>query len=243
MAFMALFGWVFIPIILLYFLVQVVTAPLHWAMAHPGAANAIAAGLLALNALILLLLLRLRRRRKRAGQPKGLASFLAVLWEGWVAFLCALFLAVQPLRFLPEDLGLPFSLENNCYGVWTVTACQGTTPGCTQSQEEIDAFLGTLAAYEEGRFISTDWAYPLEGKDGYQTGMARRESFPALYSMTLEALGIDKRNLRHIEITLPEWAEGDLPLGQDFYVLDKNTLLLYRRGAFFRAEAVPDSWP
>lgn len=61
--------------------------------------------------------------------------------------------------------------------------------------------------------------------------------------MSLESLGIDKRNLRHIEITLPKGTEEDRPLGQDLYILDKNTLLLYRRGVFFRAELVPDSWP
>lgn len=236
MAFMALFGWIFIPIILLYLIVQAVTAPLRWAAANPGFVNAAAAGLLAVNLLVLVLLLRGRARRKRAGKPKGLVSLLAALWEGWVVFLCALFLLVQPLRFIPEDFGQPFSLENKCYGTWTVVSCQGAAPGCTQSQEEIDASLGQQIAYSEDRFVSTSWAYPLGGPDDYRRDVVRRESFPSLYGMKLEALGADKKNLDHIAVTLPEGMEEDLPLGQDFYILDKNTLLIYRRGVFFRAE-------
>lgn len=236
MAFMALFGWIFIPIILLYFIIQIFTAPLLWAVAHPAAVNAAAAGLLAFNLLLFLLLFRGWKRRKRAGRPKRVVVLLAALWEAWVVLLCALFLAVQPLQYLPAGFGELFSLENNCYGTWTVVACQGTTPGCTQTQEEIDAFLNQQVAYSEERFVSTDWTYTLEGEEPYQDEVVWRESFPPLYSMTLESLGIDKRNLRYVEITLPEGTEDDRPLGQDFYVLDKNTLLLCRKGVFFRAE-------
>lgn len=240
MAFMALFGWIFIPIILLGLLVQAIAAPFVWAIAHPGAVNIIAAGVLIFNLLLLFLLLRTRKRRKRAGEKPGFVLLLAALWEAWVVFLCGLYLVVQPLRYLPPGFGEPFSLENNCYGTWTVTEVQGTTPGCTQSQEEIDAFLGEQIAYSADRFVSSDWAYPLEDEDGYQTDIVRRDSFPPLYSMKLESLGIDKRSLRYIEILLPEWAEHDHPLGRELFVLDKNTLLLYRRGVFFRAERAED---
>ena len=65
MAFMALFGWVFIPIILLYFLLSLVAAPVVWAAEHPGLVNAIAVGLLIFNALVFLGLIRWRRRRKK----------------------------------------------------------------------------------------------------------------------------------------------------------------------------------
>lgn len=243
MAFMALFGWIFIPIILLGLLFQAIAAPFVWAIAHPGAVNVIAAGVLAFNLLLFFLLLRTRKRRRRAGEKPGFVLLLAVLWEAWVVFLCALYLIVQPLRYLPAGFGEPFTLENNCYGTWTVVSCQGTTPGCTQSQEEINAFLGKQVAYSEDRFVSTDWTYALEDEDNYQTGTVRRESFPPLYSMKLESLGIDKRSLRYIEIVLPEWAEHDHPLGRELYILDKNTLLLYRRGVFFRAERAEDPTP
>lgn len=243
MAFMALFGWIFIPIILLAILFQAIAAPLRLAIAHPLAVNLLAAALLVFNLLLFFLLLRVRKRRKQSGKPNSAVTLLATLWEAWVVFLCVLFLIIQPLRFIPEDFGLPFTLENNCYGTWTVASCQGTTPGCTQSQEEIDVFLGQQIAYSENRFVSTDWAYSLKDEEDYQDEVVWRESFPPLYSMKLESLGIDKRNLRYIEIALPEWAEDDHPLGRELYILDRNTLLLYRRGVFFRAERAEDPAP
>lgn len=243
MAFMALFGWIFIPVILLYFLLSLIAAPVVWAQTHPGLVNAVAVGLLIFNALLFLALIRWRRRRKREGKAKSLVTLLAVLWEGWVVLLCALYLIVQPLRFLPAGFMEPFSLENNCYGVWTIAACQGKTPGCTQSQEEIDAFLGRQIAYGEGRFISTDWAYPLEGEDSYSADMIRRERFLSLYSLSLEALNIDRGCLNHVSVTLPEGTEADQPLGRELYVLDKNTLLLHRKGVFYRAERTEQPVP
>lgn len=214
MAFMALFGWVFFPIIILYYILRLFMAPLVWAAEHPAALNALAAGLLAFNLWLLVLLLRARSRRKqaqRAGQPrKGTAVLtLAALWEVWVAVCCAAYLVVQPLQYIPDGFGVPFSLENNCYGVWTVVDVQGRTPGCTQSQEEAGAFLGRQVAYREDRFASTDWAYPLEDGDAYQTEVVWSDRFPPLYGMTLEDLGISRRNLRHVAISLPEGTGED----------------------------------
>ena len=242
MAFMALFGWILIPIILLYLLIQAVAAPLVWAAAHTGVINAAAAVLLVLNLLFFFLLLRLRAKRKRAGKRKGIVTLLAALWEAWVVFLCALFLIVQPLRFIPQDFGKLYMTEDS-YGTWTITSCQGTTPGCTQSQEEIDAFLGQQIAYSEDKFVSTDWAYPLEDKGAYQFETLWQERFPPLYSLTLEDLDISKRNLPHIQITLPEGTGEDSPLGQELFILDMDTLMLYRKGVFYRAERTDQPAP
>lgn len=237
MAFMALFGWIFLPLIPIALMLVALESVVVWVMTHIALVNVIAAVLLVLNLLILMVLLRVWARRKQKGVKKyRVLLLLAALWEGWVVLLCGLYLALQPLRFLPAGFGEPFSLENNCYGVWTITACQGTTPGSTQTQEEIDRFLGGALAYQENRFYSTEWAYSLSGEDAYQTSMVREESFPLLYSMSLENLGVDAKSLRHVEVTLPKEMEGDNPLGLDFYVLDKNTLLVYRKGVFFRAE-------
>ena len=233
MAFMALFGWIFIPIIILYYILRLFMTPLVWAVEHQTAVSVMAAGLLALNLLILVLLLRARKRRKqarRAGQTrKGTVVLtLAALWEVWVMICCAAYLIVQPLQYIPDGFGESFNLENNYYGVWAVVGVQARTPGCTQSQEEIDAFLGAQVAYDGDRFVSADWAYPLESEDAYQTKVVWKESFPPLYSMTLEDLGIQQRNLRRVQITLPEGTEGDSPLGREFFLLDTDTLLLYR---------------
>lgn len=54
--------------------------------------------------------------------------------------------------------------------------------------------------------------------------------------MNTEDLGIGRRNMYHVVIALPEWGKEDHPMGQEFYVLDKNTILHCRRGVFFRAE-------
>ena len=100
MAFMALFGWIFIPLMFVYYMVQLLMAPLRLAAAHPLLVNAAAAGLLAVNLLALFLLLRVRRRRKQAGRPKGFWTLLGVLWEAAAVILYVLFLALQPLERL-----------------------------------------------------------------------------------------------------------------------------------------------
>lgn len=235
-----IFTILLLPAILLYGLV---VTSLGWAASHMALVNAGVGILLVLNLLFLGLLLRGRSRRKKSGQRKGILSLLAVLWEGCVVVLCVAFLVIQPLQYLPAGFGELFTLEDNCYGVWTVTACQGTTPGCTQTQAEIDAFLGTQVAYSEDRFTSTDWAYPLESDKDYQWKLVRPEGFQPLYSMSTESLGVGQRNMYHVEISLPEWAEKDRPLGRELYVLDKDTILLYRRGVFFRAERTELSSP
>lgn len=236
MAFMALFGWIFLPVILLYGILRAVAAPLAWALARPGLVNAAAAGLLAGNLLLAALLLRARKRRKREGRGGRVLLLLAALWEMGAAGLCALFLAFQPLQYLPPGFGEPFSLENNCYGTWTVAACQGVTPYCTRSREEIEAVLGRQVGYGGERFASVDWSYALEGPEAYQSDMARPESFPSRYGLSLEDLGGGRWSLRHVRLGLPEEVEEDRLLGREFYVLDKNTLLLCQEGVFYRAE-------
>ena len=80
---MALFGWVFVPVILIGLLVMAVQNALIWAVTHMFLVNLVAAVLLGLNLLILIALLRVRVRRRQKGVNKfRWLLLLAALWEG-----------------------------------------------------------------------------------------------------------------------------------------------------------------
>lgn len=241
MAFMALFGWIFIPIILLYYILQLFMAPLVWAAEHQTAVSVMAAGLLALNLLILVLLLRVRKRRKqarRAGRTrKGTVVLtLAALWEAWTVFCCAAFLIIQPLRFLPEHAGEMLDTDENWYGTWTVTGVQATAPGCTQTQEETDALTGTSVTYEETQFFSGGERWGLVYME-YKRVFAWKGDFSREYGIELEDLGVgDRLGMWCVTLNPSKKTEEADPLGLKLYMLDEETALLYRRGVFFRAE-------
>ena len=241
MAFMALFGWIFIPIILLALVIQAVTAPLFWAMEHPGIVNAGAAGVLAVNLLFVLLLFRTWKRRRRNGEKAGWLLLLAILWEGWVVFLCALYLIVQPLRFIPEDFNVPFNVEHVCYDEWELVSCQGVAGGYNRTQEEIDQYLGTRITYAEDRFISNGQIYTLRYPIYYDELTIWREggiNIPgSVVTSSFEGLGLEDRKLRRVFVNFQKEPE-ERPIGWLFYMQDRNTLLVYYDCIFFRAERV-----
>lgn len=240
MAFMALFGWIFLPVILLGLLLQAVTAPLQWAISHPETIYAIAAGLLAFNLLLLILLLR--ARRKKSGTPKGFVTLLALLWQAWAVFLCALFLLIRPLQYIPEDFGIPLNAEHTCYGEWELVSCQGIPPGYTRTEEEISSYLGTRIAYGPDRFSSNGLVYALNPEEPFDESTIWREAsiyIPgSLVSTSFEALGLEDRKLRCVLLNFQENIGKSRPIGTLFYLLDRDTLMVYYDCIFFRAERV-----
>ena len=241
MAFMALFGWIFIPIILLALVLQAVAAPLFWAMDHPGIVNAVAAGVLAVNLLFVFLLFRTWKRRRRNGEKAGWLLLPAILWEGWVVFLCALYLVVQPLRFIPGDFGVPFNVEHVCYDEWELVSCQGVVGGYNRTQEEIDRYLGTRITYAEDRFISNGETYYLRYPICYDERTIWREAgiyIPgSVVTSSFEGLGLEDKKLRRVMVNFNKEPE-ERPIGWLFYMQDRNTLLVYYDCIFFRAERV-----
>lgn len=245
MAFMALFGWILFPVILLGLLLQAAVAPLQWVISHPEIVNTIAAGLLAFHLLLLILLLRLRARRKKTGVSKGLVTFLAVLWEAWAVFLCALFLLIRPLRYIPEDFNTPFDAEHICCGEWELVSCQGIPPGYTRTEEEISSYLGTRIAYGPDRFSSNGRVYALNPEEPFDESTIWREDsihIPgSLVSTSFEALDLEDRKLRRVLLNFQENIGKSRPIGTLFYLLDRDALMVYHDCIFFRAERVESS--
>ena len=119
MAFMAMFFWLIIPLILIAQAGLLLEQGMEWLKLHAGLFNGIAAGILALNLLVIVLLVWVRGRQKREGtlswayigQLRGLQRVRRLSWKltlylwpvcaGFWALLCALFLAIQPIRFIP----------------------------------------------------------------------------------------------------------------------------------------------
>ena len=153
-----------------------------------------------------------------------------------------LYLIIQPLRFLPENFGVPFTVEDACYGEWEVTAFRYRTPGCVQTEEEIAAWIGVRLTYSPECFTAAGETYLLDEDEPYTVHTVRRESdvrIPeTLGQASFEALGIEGRRIRRVTAQTQESTEGRRPLGQDLFFLNDGTVLIYRKGAFFEIKRV-----
>lgn len=242
MAFMALFGWMFLLLIPVVLVLMALETAVVWMTAHTLWVNVIAAALLGLDLLLALCLLRLRRRWKREGRKYHWLLLLAALWECGAAAFFALYLVIQPLRFLPADFGVPFTVEDACYGEWEVTAFRYRTPGCVQTEEEIAAWIGVRLTYGPDRFTAAGETYLLDEDEPYTVHTVRRESrvrIPeTLGQAPFEDLGIQGSRIRRVTAQTRESTQGRRPLGQDLFFLNDGTVLIYRKGAFFEIQRV-----
>lgn len=244
MAFMALFGWIFLPLIPIALMLVALESVVVWVMTHIVLVNVIAAVLLMLNLAILVLVLWIRARRKRAGVKKfRTLLLLAALWEGWVVLLCGLYLVIQPLQYislekLPVDIGRDYTYSRELlHGTWTIIACQGKTPDCALTQEEIDQRIGWQVTYSADRFVSPDGEYPLEPSYAYQRDIIGKDKFFSRHGIELEELEVyNRKNLDYVHLFLPEETFWDTLLGKELYIWNQNTILIYQDGVFFRAE-------
>lgn len=236
MAFMALFGWIFLPLIPIALMLAALESVVAWVMTHIVLVNVIAAVLLALNLAILVLVLWIRARRKRAGVKKfRTLLLLAALWEGWVVLLFGLYLVVQPLRFIPEHFLQRPGVED-CFGEWTIVSYRG---GYTaHREEELELYIGTRITYEKERFAVGSHVYPLKYEKDYaitstyQYDVVWKSEAPKLFE------GLDARitKMGQVRAYLQEDGGGRPVLGQCFYILDWDTLLIYYNGVYYRAE-------
>lgn len=113
--------------------------------------------------------------------------------------------------------------ETNFYGDYQITACRGTAAVYAMSQEEIDAVIGSDLSYQPTFFNTMAADY-------------QEETYPIdrLYEdfrVKPSDLGITKKEVTAVSVL----SEGDF-VGGYFYILDKNTLLVYYEGVFFEAK-------
>ncbi len=118
MAFMALFGWIFLLMIPAFYIGMALEAVLAWAAAHVLLVNVMLVLLLAPNVLILWVLLKIRAKWKREGKLKAsyarrdptLRGFLGrfTLFCGlvWEFFVIIAFLALLIFQPIPRLAGM-----------------------------------------------------------------------------------------------------------------------------------------
>lgn len=122
MAFMALFFWLFIPILLLYFTATALERLLSFLILYSTVVNVAVGIVLAFNAAVFLVLLLIGVRWRKAGRMKReyLNQFkgwqrlwrfwfkylliLGPIWEGIIILLCVLYLVIQPLPYIANLL-------------------------------------------------------------------------------------------------------------------------------------------
>lgn len=261
MAFMALFFWVFIPVILLALAMGMLQQALDWIRLNDGLIYWAAAGILVLNILIIFALARVRAGHKRAGtlswayirQLKGFQRLERAVWKltlylwpvcaGFWALLCAAVLVIQPIRFIPEHF-LQIPEAPDCFGQWEIVGHRGPA---SRTQEEIEPYIGVRIVYEEERFTANGQVYPLEYVKNYsitstyQSRTVWEEERVLVPNTTVvrsfDSLGIEGRNVRRIWAQLQE-KQDRIVLGELFYILDWDTILIYCDGVFFQAERV-----
>ena len=261
MAFMAMFFWIFIPIILFALVLGMLQQVLDWIRLNAGLMNWIVVGVLAVNILIIIGLTQLRRRQEMAGklnwtyirQFRGLRRQERIIWKltlylwpvcaGFWALLCALFLVIQPIRFIPEHF-LQEPGTEDCFGQWEITGYRGPT---SRTPEEIEPYIGVRIIYEEEQLTADGQVYPLKYvKDYAITGTYQSRTIwkeekinvpGTVVTRTFDALGIETKKVGRRMAQLQD-GPGEIVLGQLFYILDWDTILVYYDGVFFQAERV-----
>lgn len=115
----------------------------------------------------------------------------------------------------------------NYYGTWKIAGCAGTTPIYALSNEEIDAKTGTTVRY------TGNW-YTWNGEEtwipGYNVARKTAEEFQEDFRIALSGLGVQADKV--VEVT----ADSGEGFGNHFFVVDKDTLLIFWDGVFFTAE-------
>ena len=118
MAFMALFGWIFLLMIPAFYIGMALEAVLAWAAAHVLLVNVMLVLLLAPNVLILWVLLKIRAKWKREGKLKAsyarrdptlrgfLGRFTLFCGLAWEFFVIIAFLALLIFQPIPRLAGI-----------------------------------------------------------------------------------------------------------------------------------------
>ncbi len=119
--------------------------------------------------------------------------------------------------------------EADYYGDYLITECEGVSKAYAMSQEETDAAIGNTLSYHAASYSWNENTMAT----GYQEEIFSTERLSEDYGIEVSALGIMEKEVLAVTVL----TEGDF-IGQNFYVLDDNTLLVYYEGVFFKAERI-----
>ena len=117
--------------------------------------------------------------------------------------------------------------------------------------EFIEKSLGTELRYQAGyvRFVRDGVGGGSESDPVYKEMALTPEAFQSAYGISLKDLGVEPEIYLSVIIEADDYSDFENlrafqeNLGNHFLLLDEETMLLCGKGAFFRAEIVPESWP
>lgn len=140
--------------------------------------------------------------------------------------------AVGARESTPQEQPVPVE-EKSYFGDWKITKCAGYAGVSALSEEEVNALIGITLNYQADSMYCSTWEGERLEITGYEEEPYQTAGFATDFKVNPENIGITAEEILSVTV-LPE--EGYL--GQRFYAVDDNTLLLYHEGVFFLAERV-----
>lgn len=113
------------------------------------------------------------------------------------------------------------------YGTWKVKSCIGTSASYALSEDEINSLIGTTITYGSDVFKNGDTKISVSK---YEEEHETADQFYENFGIHLTDIEITEDNVNDVFIGV----EGEF-FGDNFYIKDSNTLVIYYVGVFFEA--------
>ena len=113
------------------------------------------------------------------------------------------------------------------YGDYSIVKCVGTAQVYAMSQEEIEEVIGNKLSYAP---VSFAWNGNTMSTS-YSDKTYSANQFSEDFGIQSSELGMKEKEFLAVSVL----TEGNF-IGQNFYVIDENNLLVYYEGVFFKAE-------
>jgi hypothetical protein len=131
--------------------------------------------------------------------------------------------AMEGITKYQKEMGV----ETVYYGDYSIVKCVGTAQVYAMSQDEIEEVIGNALSYAP---VSFAWNGNTMSTS-YSEKTYSANQFSEDFGIQASELGMKEKEFLAVSVL----TEGNF-IGQNFYVIDENNLLVYYEGVFFKAE-------